>query len=272
MASEVLNLDGYDGHIIRQSILDAITALHSRNLAVAFYACDCLRALQVHHIMHALGQPKCKLSSSLQLILLEGIQQFKESPSALRLHFGSVFNGELWASNTLLVVPTLGAIDVNLESTSLLQRVSRACTSRALTIPQASMPLHHAVPGSTTAWHNIGGLSQVVKCIRDGIEAPLLNRAHYRHMNVRPPRGVLLFGAPGTGKTRLIRALAAATGCELVVLSGDVVLSAYVGEAEAQLRNVFAQARRSAHSIIFFDELDALVGNRLSHVGDAAEG
>jgi transitional endoplasmic reticulum ATPase len=120
-------------------------------------------------------------------------------------------------------------------------------------------PQHAATP-----WSHIGGMDGVIRQLRDAVEGPLSGEraAAYRSMGLSVPRGLLLYGPPGNSKTTLVRALATAVCASFFALSGADVYSPYVGDAERTLRTVFARARAAVPSLIFLDELDAMVGKR----------
>ncbi|KAK9787377.1 hypothetical protein WJX73_009748 [Symbiochloris irregularis] len=131
--------------------------------------------------------------------------------------------------------------------------------------------LQHMAPSMTRGidmdldpvpWDDIGGLHDVKRQLRQAVEWPLVHAQAFQRLHITPMRGVLLHGPPGCCKTRLARAAAAASGARLHSLNGAQVLSAYVGEGEARLRGAFARARAVAPTILFLDELDALVGRR----------
>ena len=81
-------------------------------------------------------------------------------------------------------------------------------------------------------------------------------------MGVKPPRGVLLYGAPGTGKTLLAKAVAAEAESNFILVKGPELLSKWVGESEKAVREIFKKARQTSPTIIFFDEIDALAPRR----------
>lgn len=118
-------------------------------------------------------------------------------------------------------------------------------------------------------WTDIGGLSHVKERLRESVEWPL----HYAHLfgmaKVRPPRGVLLAGPPGCGKTLLAKAVATESGVNFISVKGPALLSQYVGESERAVRETFRKARQAAPCILFFDEIDALVPRRSGDGGDS---
>ena len=86
-------------------------------------------------------------------------------------------------------------------------------------------------------------------------------------MGIKPPKGVLLYGPPGCGKTLLARALAAECGTNMILVRGQDILSKWVGESEKAIREIFRKARSSAPCIIFFDEMDSLVKFKTAEEG-----
>jgi transitional endoplasmic reticulum ATPase len=111
-------------------------------------------------------------------------------------------------------------------------------------------------------WENIGGLDDVKQQLREAVEWPLKNPDSFKRMGVRPPRGVLLYGAPGTGKTLLAKAVANESKANFILVKGPELLSKWVGESEKAVREVFKKARQTAPTIIFFDEIDSLASRR----------
>ncbi|KZT69527.1 AAA-domain-containing protein [Daedalea quercina L-15889] len=121
------------------------------------------------------------------------------------------------------------------------------------------------------AYSAVGGLDKQIAQIRDLIEIPLTRPELFRHFGLKPPRGILLHGPPGTGKTHLARAIAASTRASLLTVNGPELSSAYHGETEAKLRDVFAEARARAPCIVVLDEVDALCPRREDGPGGEVE-
>ncbi|MBW2979250.1 CDC48 family AAA ATPase [Candidatus Woesearchaeota archaeon] len=111
-------------------------------------------------------------------------------------------------------------------------------------------------------WSDIGGLEGVKRELREAVEWPLKYPEVFRHMGIKPPKGILLYGAPGTGKTLLAKAVANESKANFILVKGPELLSKWVGESEKAVREVFKKARQVSPTIIFFDEIDSLAPRR----------
>jgi transitional endoplasmic reticulum ATPase len=111
-------------------------------------------------------------------------------------------------------------------------------------------------------WTDIGDLEKVKEELREAVELPLKKPEAFEKMGIRPIRGVLLVGAPGTGKTMLARAVATERESNFISIKGPEVLSKWVGESEKTVREIFRKARLAAPCIIFIDEIDAIAHSR----------
>jgi transitional endoplasmic reticulum ATPase len=108
-------------------------------------------------------------------------------------------------------------------------------------------------------WSDVGGLARLKQRLLEAVEWPLRYATLYEQAGVRPPKGILLSGPPGCGKTLLAKAIATESQVNFISVKGPALLSKYVGESERQVRDIFRKARQAAPCIIFFDELDALM-------------
>lgn len=113
-------------------------------------------------------------------------------------------------------------------------------------------------------WEDLGGLERVKQEIIEAVEWPLHYPEAFEAAGIRPPRGILLYGLPGTGKTMVARAVATESGLNFISIKGPELMSRWVGESERAVREVFRKARQAAPALIFFDEIDSIVPARSS--------
>ncbi|QQG39189.1 MAG: CDC48 family AAA ATPase [Candidatus Woesearchaeota archaeon] len=111
-------------------------------------------------------------------------------------------------------------------------------------------------------YEDIGGLSEEIKKIREMVELPLRHPEVFERLGVEPPKGVLLHGPPGSGKTLLARAVANETNSNFILVNGPEIMNKFVGEAEKRIREIFEDAEKNSPSIIFIDEIDAIAPKR----------
>merc|ERR1719236_441148 len=111
-------------------------------------------------------------------------------------------------------------------------------------------------------YDDIGGCKKAMAQIREMIELPLRHPTLFKTLGVKPPRGVLLYGPPGSGKTLIARAVANETGAFFFLINGPEIMSKMAGEAEGNLRKAFEEAEKNSPSIIFIDEIDSIAPKR----------
>ena len=120
-------------------------------------------------------------------------------------------------------------------------------------------------------WKDVGGLDYAKKTLEDNMITSVNDPSKFTKMGIKPPKGVLLYGPPGCGKTILARALAAECGANMILVRGPEILSKWVGESEKAIREIFRKAKTSAPCVIIFDELDSLAKSRTSEEGNRGE-
>jgi len=129
-----------------------------------------------------------------------------------------------------------------------------------------------AIEVPNVKWENVGGLEKVKDELKQAVEWPLKKPESFSKMGIRPPRGILLFGPPGCGKTLLAKAIATESEANFISIKGPELLSMWVGESEKGIRKIFRRARQVAPAIVFFDEIDSMASRRGgiadSHVSD----
>jgi len=119
-----------------------------------------------------------------------------------------------------------------------------------------------------TTFEDVGGLSEQIKRVREIVELPLRYPQLFEKLGIDPPRGLLLVGPPGCGKTLLAKVVAQETNTNFQVINGPEIIHKFYGESEARLRDIFEVAARNQPSIIFIDEIDAIAGKRDKVTGD----
>ncbi len=134
--------------------------------------------------------------------------------------------------------------------------------------PSALREIMVQVPDVT--WDDIGGLEDVRRTLREGIELPLKNPEAFERLGIRPAKGFLLFGPPGTGKTLMAKAVAREAEANFVSTKSSDLLSKWYGESEQQVSRLFARARQVAPTVIFIDEIDSLAPSRGGGLGEPA--
>lgn len=133
--------------------------------------------------------------------------------------------------------------------------------------PSALREIYIELP--EVSWDQVGGLEEVKDRLRESIDWPLTKPELFKHFGIEAPRGVLLFGAPGTGKTLLARAIASEAQANFITVKGPELFSKWVGESEKAIREIFKKASQAAPSIIFLDEFESIGGHRSSSSDDA---
>jgi len=118
-------------------------------------------------------------------------------------------------------------------------------------------------------WEDVGGLQEIKEDLKEAIEWPLKYSALFETAGTKPPKGILLYGLPGTGKTLLAKAAANESGVNFISVKGPQLISRYVGESERGVREIFKKAKQAAPTILFLDEIDSLVPRRGSSSTDA---
>ncbi|KAF9900729.1 hypothetical protein EC991_006949 [Linnemannia zychae] len=151
-------------------------------------------------------------------------------------------------------------------------KVTLSDFKRAFKINAPSLQRGYGVVVEPVRWTDIGGLEHVKTQLRQAVEWPMLYKDTFTRLGLKAPRGILLYGPPGCSKTTLVKAIATNSGASFLSVNGAALYSTYVGDSEKMIRETFHQARLSAPSIIFFDEIDTIVGKRnFSAVGASGD-
>ncbi|WP_336135628.1 CDC48 family AAA ATPase [Natronomonas amylolytica] len=136
--------------------------------------------------------------------------------------------------------------------------------------PSAMREVFVEVPDTT--WDSVGGLEDTKERLRETIQWPLEYPEVFEQMDMQAAKGVLLYGPPGTGKTLMAKAVANEAESNFISIKGPELLNKYVGESEKGVREVFEKARSNAPTVVFFDEIDSIAGERGQRMGDSGVG
>ena len=141
-------------------------------------------------------------------------------------------------------------------------RITQKDFNEALKVVRPSALREVLVEIPNLKWTDVGGLDDVKQELIEAVEWPLKFPDSFKRLGVKPPKGILLYGAPGTGKTMLAKAVANESQANFILVKGPELLSKWVGESEKAVREVFKKARQVSPCIIFFDEIDSLAPRR----------
>ena len=144
------------------------------------------------------------------------------------------------------------------NSLTIVRILDRSVDVRAKTMELIELP--------DVSYDQVGGLEEQIKEIRETVELPLTSPEIFAEIGIEPPRGVLLYGLPGTGKTMLAKAVAHESKATFIHMSGSELVHKFIGEGAQLVRDIFQMAREKAPSILFIDEIDA-VGSIRTHDG-----
>jgi transitional endoplasmic reticulum ATPase len=128
--------------------------------------------------------------------------------------------------------------------------------------PSALREIYVEIPN--VSWDSVGGLTEIKERLKESVEWPLTQPEKFKHFGIKPPRGIVLFGAPGTGKTLLAKAVATEAKANFISIKGPELISKWVGESERAIREIFKKAKQSSPSIIFLDEFESIASMRAS--------
>ncbi len=157
---------------------------------------------------------------------------------------------------------------INLEEEFIPQqileglRVTREDFANAMNEIQPSALREVFLEVPNVKWDDVGGLEDVKKALKEAVELPLKRPEVFEKMGIRPVRGILLVGLPGTGKTMIAKAVATESEANFIAVKGPEFLSKWVGESEKAVREIFRKARTAAPCIVFIDEIDAVASTR----------
>jgi len=120
-------------------------------------------------------------------------------------------------------------------------------------------------------WQDVGGLEEIKNALNDNLILAMQDPGKFSKMGVKPPKGALIYGPPGCGKTLLARAVATESGANMILVRGPQILSKWVGESEKAVREIFRKAKASSPCVVIFDELDSLARYKTGEDGGVGE-
>ena len=205
--------------------------------------------------------------------LREEIDRFKSMPlmvCEVKELFGEtavikIPNGNQFLVNISIECDKLKAGDLILVEQKNLTIIKKMPMARRFNIEKFVI-----VEKPSISWSDIGGLDRQVQEIQEVVELPLKHPELFKKIGITPPKGVLLYGEPGTGKTLLAKAVASSTNSTFIEVVGSELVQKFIGEGAKLVKEIFEYARRKAPAVVFIDELDALAAKRVE-VGTSGE-
>ena len=211
---------------------------------------------------------------SIRKVNIKNAEKITFSPTeALRLQGGEVYlaqvmDGRVFAKGDVLTLNVMGN-KIDLVVTSFSPSGEGVVMTSATEVKVTDTPISPSkleIP--KVSYDDLGGLSGEVAKIREMIELPLRHPELFKRLGVEAPKGVLLHGPPGTGKTMLAKAVAGETSSNFIFIGGPEIVGKYYGESEEKLREIFKEAEENAPSIIFIDEIDSIAPKRGEVTGE----
>jgi proteasome regulatory subunit len=266
--SESTAISGQD--TIQESILKRITALESENKNLA----DELETTKVER-----EEVRAKLFESLiaNKKYLREVERLKKENILLKrmpLFLATVV--ETGEDYVLLRQHGNNQEFITTAPPELMEKIlpnSRVAVNNSLTIVRildrsvdVRAKVMELVEAPDVSYEQVGGLESQIQEIKETVELPLTNPGLFEEIGIEPPRGVLLYGLPGTGKTMLAKAVAHESKATFIHMSGSELVHKFIGEGAQLVRDIFQMAREKAPAIIFIDEIDA-VGSIRTHDG-----
>ena len=181
---------------------------------------------------------------------------------------------ESLAKESAMVVLRKALPDLNLDDDKTIPQealdrmvIGKEDFENALKVVRPSAMREVLVETPNVTWEDVGGLDKIKQELKEAVEWPLKHRESFERLGISPPKGILLYGPPGVGKTMLAKAVAKESEANFINVKGPSLLSMWVGKSEEGIRKVFERARQVSPCVIFFDEIDALAGKRGMEMG-----
>lgn len=204
---------------------------------------------------------------AVKKVVAKDAEKITFSPTEqLRLQGGEeylrqVLEGRALAKGDTITLNVMGN-KIDLVVTSFAPSGDAVMMSSGTEVKVSDKPAANKGDVPKVSYDDIGGLGDAVKKIREMVELPLRHPELFKRLGVEAPKGVLLHGPPGTGKTMLAKAVAGETSSNFISIGGPEIVSKFYGESEGKLREIFKDAEENAPSIIFIDEIDSIAPKR----------
>ncbi|HIJ18966.1 TPA: AAA family ATPase [Candidatus Woesearchaeota archaeon] len=198
--------------------------------------------------------------------LKEELEKFKTPPlmvSEVRDILGEniiirIPNGNLFYVNVSNDCDKLFAGDLVLTDQKNLTIINKVPVAKHFNVEKFVI-----VEKPNVSWESIGGLDEQIREVKEVVELPLKKPELFKKVGIQPPKGILFYGEPGTGKTLLAKAVAASTNSTFIEVVGSELVQKFIGEGAKLIKDIFELARKKAPSIVFIDEIDALAAKRV---------
>lgn len=202
------------------------------------------------------------------------LQKFHETP-LLTAEVKDVLNAEkvflrLNNGNEFLVNVARNVGKLKSGDTVLVEQKNLTIVKKINSAKKFNVEQFVIVEKPNVKWTDLGGVDENIEEVREVIELPLLKPKMFEKVGIKPPKGLLLHGPPGTGKTMLAKAVATATNSTFIEIVGSELVQKFIGEGAKLVKEVFQLAREKAPAIIFIDEIDALAAKRIE-IGTSGE-
>ncbi len=200
-------------------------------------------------------------------VVLAPTEPIRIDPSFADYIKRSYLLGKPLARGNIVEIPLYGGATLRLVVTNVVPGpAAYVSPDTELIVSERPYKEEYGIPRVT--WEDIGDLEEAKQRIREIVELPLKHPELFKHLGIEPPKGVLLYGPPGCGKTLLAKAVANEAGAYFISINGPEIMSKYYGESEARLREIFKEAQENAPAIIFIDEIDAIAPKREEVTGE----
>jgi proteasome regulatory subunit len=205
--------------------------------------------------------------------LKEELDRFRSPPlmtAEVRNLFGNEAVIRLPNGNQFYVIISQECGKIKAGDTVLVDQKNLTITRKIPITKKFDIESFVIVEKPKVSWADIGGLSTQAQEIREVVELPLKKPELFKKIGITPPKGILLYGEPGTGKTLLAKAVASSTNSMFITVVGSELVQKFIGEGAKMVKEIFDLARKKAPAIVFIDELDALAAKRIE-IGTSGE-